>query len=169
MLSQEVSLGDCNDKVCDRTTMYFPLLNRYWDKVKITEIKNDLLSYCLMEGNCPAYAKVCFSKTTYRLYNLKNGTEVLPTAFFKKDETTQRKLDSIILNKLDYVPENMESIRMERQFYFEANKLFVFYDAYTIGGSEICSMELPYKEILKIADISGPIPVYFETKGGEKK
>lgn len=169
MLGQEVAFGDCNDKECDRTTMYFPQLSRYWDKVKITSIKNDLLSYCLTDGHCPIYSKLCSSKTQYRLYNLRNGSEVEIASLFKKDETTQHKLDSIILEKVDFTPEDPRTIRSERQFYFEENKLFVFYDWYTIGRAETYAFELFYKEIQDLIDPSGVLPVFFSDKILTKK
>jgi hypothetical protein len=161
MFSKEVSFGDCNDKVCDRATMYFPLLNRYWDKVVVTSIKNDLLSYYLFEGSCPNYTKVCFLKTRHHLYDLKNGSEIEPSSLFKKDQITQHKLDSIILTKLDFVPEDMEAIRFERQFYFDKNKLMVFYDTYTIGKKETFIVELTYKEIQSLINPAGVVAVFF--------
>lgn len=161
MFSKEVSFGDCDDKVCDRTTMYFPLLSRYWDKVVVTSIKNDLLSYYLFEGSCPTYTKVCFVKTRHCLYDLKTGSEIEPTSIFKKDAITQHKLDSIILNKLDFVPDDKEAVRFERQFYFEKNKLMVFYDAFTLGRKETYSFELTLDEINGLWNPAGPLPIFF--------
>lgn len=164
MFSKEVSFGDCDDKVCDRTTMYFPLLNKYWDKVVVTGIKNDLLSYYLFEGSCPTYTKVCFVKTRHHLYNLKSGSEIETATLFKTDVKTQQKLDSVILHKLDFVPEDMEAVRYERQFYFERDKLMVFYDTYTIGRKETYSFELSYKEIQGLINPSGPLNIFFSDK-----
>ena len=160
--SQEVAFGDCNDEKCDRTTMYFPQLTRYWDKVKITGIKNDLLSYCLTEGYCPVYSKLCSGKTQYHLYNLKTASEVEMSRLFKKDDVTQHKLDSIILEKLDFVPEDLGVVRNERQFYFEKDKLFVFYDWHTIGRSETYVFELSYREIQGLINPSGLLAVFFK-------
>jgi hypothetical protein len=164
MFSKEVSFGDCNDKVCDRSTMYFPMLNRYWDNVAITEIKNDLLSYYLHEGSCPTYTKVCFLKTRHHLYNLKTGSEIEASTLFRTDERTQHKLDSIILEKLDFIPEDMEAIRFERQFYFKKNKLMVFYDTYTIGKKDTYSLELPYADIQNLINPNGPLTAFFNEK-----
>jgi hypothetical protein len=169
MLSREVAIGDCNEKICDRTTMNFPLLRKYWDKSKIITIKNDLLSYCLMEGNCPTYAKMCFSKTSYHLFNLKTGMQVDAGTLFKKDAISRHKLDSIILSKLDFVPENMQMIPSERQFYLEGNKLYAFYDTYTIGGNETYSVELQKKDIQGLINPDGILPVFFNDKGKQNK
>lgn len=169
MLSQEVAFGDCNDKECDRTTLFFPQLSKYWDKVKITDIKNDLISYCLLEGHCPVYSKICSSKTTYRIYNMKNGEDIGMAGLFKKDETTQHALDSLIQQKLDFVPEDPKAVRNERQFYFEGDKLFVFYDRYTIGRTETYAFELPYAEIQGLLDPAGILPVFFKDKMLSKK
>jgi hypothetical protein len=164
MFSKEVSFGDCNDKVCDRSTMYFPMLNRYWDQVIVTSIKNDLLSYYLHEGSCPTYTKVCFMKTRHHLYNLRTGSDIEPTSLFRSDAKTQHKLDSIILQKLDFVPEDMEAVRYERQYYFEKNKLMAYYDSYTIGKKETYSFELPYKEIQAFINPNGPLVLFFNEK-----
>jgi hypothetical protein len=161
LFSKEVSFGDCNDKVCDRATMYFPLLSRYWDKVVITSIKNDLLSFYLYEGNCPTYTKVCFIKTRHYLYNLKTGTEIEANSLFKTDAKTQHSLDSVILHKLDFVPEDMDAVRYERQFYFEKGKLMVFYDNYSLGRKDIYAFELSYEEIKKLMNPSGPLKTFF--------
>jgi hypothetical protein len=169
MFSKEVSFGDCNDKVCDRATMYFPLLNRYWDKVVVTSIKNNLLSYYLFEGSCPTYTKVCFVKTRHHVYDLTTGLEIEPNSLFKADAITQHKLDSIILHKLDFVPEDMEAVRFERQIYFEKNKLMVFYDNYTIGRKETFKLELTYKEIQSLINPTGAVAAFFkETKNTVK-
>lgn len=162
MFSKEVSFGDCDDESCDRSTMYFPLLNRYWDKVVVTSIKNDLLSYYLFEGSCPTYTKVCFVKTRHHLYDLKMGSEIEPTSLFKQDAQTQQKLDSLILNKLDFVPEDKDAVRYERQFYFEKNKLMVFFDTYTLGKKDTYSIELTYKEVLSLINPTGPLSVFFK-------
>lgn len=164
MFSREVSFGDCDDKVCDRTTMYFPLLNRYWDKVVATSIRNDLLSYYVLEGSCPAYTKVCFVQTRHHIYDLKFGSEIEPGTLFKKDAATIQKLDSLILHKLDFVPEDMEAVRYERQFYFDKNKLMVFFDNYTLGKKETYSLELSYADVKGLLSPSGPLPVFFEQK-----
>lgn len=164
MFSKEVSFGDCNDKVCDRTTMYFPMLNRYWDNVVITEIKNDLLSYYLHEGSCPTYTKVCFLKTRHHLYNLKAGIELESSSFFRPGEKTQQKLDSIVLGKLDFTPEDMDALRYERQFYLEKGKLMAFYDTYTIGKKDTFSIELPHKDIQSLINPNGPLAVFFNEK-----
>lgn len=161
LFSTEVAFGDCNEKVCDKTTMYFPLLSKYWDKVRVTGIKNDLVSYCMTEGHCPVNSKYCSGKTMYYFYNVKYGSEVAMISLFKKEETTQHKLDSIILDKLDFVPEDLNAIRNERQFYFEGDKLFVFYDWYTIGKSNTYSAELQYKEIHDLINPVGILPVFF--------
>jgi hypothetical protein len=164
MFSREVSFGDCNDKVCDRTTMYFPLLSRYWDKVVVTSIKNDILSYYLYEGNCPTYTKVCFIKTRHYLYDLKMGSEIEPSALFKKDIKSQQKLDSLILHKLDFVPEDMDAVRYERQFYFEKDKLMVFYDSYALGRKDIYAMELTQEEVRDLINPNGAIAAFFRMK-----
>lgn len=169
MFSKEVSFGDCDDESCDRTTMYFPLLNRYWDKVVITDIKNDLLSYYLFEGSCPTYTKVCFVKTRHKLYDLKMGAEIEPSSLFKMDAQTQHKLDSIILQKLDFVPEDKDAVRYERQFYFEKSKLMVFYDTYTLGRKETHAFELLLAEVRGLWNPSGPLPVFFSEIKQTKK
>lgn len=164
MFSKEVSFGDCNDEVCDRTTMYFPQLTRYWDQVVVTGIRNGLLSYYIYEGSCPTYAKVCFATTKHAMYNLSTGLDIAPQSLFRTDVRSQHILDSIILQKLDFVPEDMEAIRTERQFYFEKNKLMVFYDNYTISKKERHSYELTYKEISPIINPIGPLPAFFDIK-----
>lgn len=169
MLSQEIAFGDCNDKECDRTSIYFPQLSRFWDKVKITGIRNDLLSYCLMEGHCPVYSKLCSGKIQYRLFNLKSGLDIEMSSLFKKEESTQKKLDSLILAKLHFIPEDIGAIRSERQFYFEAGKLFVFYDWYTIGRMETYVFELPYAEIQNLINPSGVLSVFFKDISLSKK
>ncbi len=169
MLSREVALGDCNEKICDRSTMHFPLLNRYWDKVKIVSIKNDLLSYGLMEGSCPTYAKICFSKTTYHIYNLKTGMEVENTSLFRRDTRTLHQLDSVIASKLDFVPENPEMILSGCQFYLEGNNLFAFYDNYTLEGNKTFTVELQKKDILNLINPNSVLSVYFSEKKAGKK
>jgi hypothetical protein len=164
MFSQEVSFGDCNDKVCDRTTMYFPLLNRYWDKVVVTSIRNDLLSYYLFEGSCPTYTKVCMVKTRYHLYDLRSGEEIEMASLFGKEEKVQHKLDSLILQKLDFVPEDLDAVRFERQFFFDKNKLMVFFDAYTLGKKNTISFELTQKELAGLMNPAGPLPLFFSDK-----
>lgn len=169
MFSKEVSFGDCDDKVCDRSAMYFPLLSRYWDKVVVTSIKNDLLSYYLFEGSCPTYTKVCFLKTRHYLYNLNTGQEIDPTSLFKTDVKTQHKLDSIVLDKLDFVPDDKEAVRFERQFYFDKDKLMVFYDNYTLGRKETYSFDLPYSSLKDLINPAGPLVAFFSEKKPAQK
>lgn len=169
MLSQEVAFGDCNDKECDRTTMHFPQLSKYWDKVKITGIKYDLLSYGLLEGHCPVYSKLCSSKIRYYLYDMKSASEIETSTLFKKDENTQHKLDSIVLEKLDFVPEDINAVRSERQFYFEGEKLFIFYDSFTLRGSKTYSFELHYEEVKNLINPSGKLSIFFKDNILSKK
>lgn len=169
MLSQEVAFGDCDEKECDRTTMYFPQLSRYWDKVKVTGIKNDLLSYCLMEGHCPVYSKLCSGKIKYNLFNLKSYSEIEMSSLFKNEERIQKKLDSLILEKLDFMPEDIGAIRSERQFYFDKEKLFVFYDQYTIGRTETYTLELSFEEIQTMINPLGDLSIFFKERFISKK
>jgi len=98
------------------------------------------------------------------LYNLKSGSEIEVNTLFKTDVKTQHKLDSVILHKLDFVPEDMGAVRYERQFYFEKNKLMVFYDTYTIGRKETYSFELSYKEVQDLLNPAGPLALFFIEK-----
>jgi len=161
-LSNQVSFGDCDiDKECDENYRWYPRMEFYWNKVEITCIHNDLLSFQIIEGGQPYGYDRKFSDIRCFFYDLKTGYDIDTRAFFKEDDESQQQLEQILISRLGFVPEE-EPLRTMRQYYFDCKQLIVLYDRYTIGEDQIYHIPLVYDDIKDLINPSGFLAGYFD-------
>lgn len=144
-----VSIGDCAEE--DECTYYssipYPEYQKHWNRVVVTGLSENLISYYYQEGGCTYDEPFCFDNVTYKVYDLKQDKECDNLIHFKQDEASAQALRDLIVKKLGFTPHYLESIDFARQYGFDADGIIIYYGEYTLAERESYTLRFKWDEI----------------------
>ncbi len=157
--SEHASFGDCDlDEGCYENEQWYPRMQFYWNKVEITAITHDLLSFQTSEQMKPHRNQKSFGQIDCYFMDLKTGAEIVAGELLKSD--ARPALDELIIWKLGFEPEQ-EPFQTMRQYYLEGHHLIVLYDRYTLADDKVYRIAMNYKEIKDWLIPQGYLANYF--------
>ncbi len=144
-----VAIGDCaeEDECTYFGAMIYPEYFKYWNRVKVMGIRNNVVSYFYQEGGCTYDEPYCYDNVTFNLYDLNTNSEVDERNIFRSDKKSQEGLHNAIIAKLGFTPQYEQAVDFARQVGFDSEGVIIYYSEFTLGERESYTLRFTLDEI----------------------
>lgn len=158
MFSKLISIGDCHDLECEpEYAKRFPEHQLYWNTVRIKCIQNNAISYIIKKGGCMMDEPFCHEEYQHFFYDLTEDQILDETSYFKQDSVSKKKLNELIISKLDFVPDDISILQRTWKIDFDCKRLSIFYECDTINGFNQYLIYLSLQEVKLLVNPQGPL------------
>lgn len=146
-----------DDKNCDMPPLKFGPVRAKFSLAMIHHIKNDLLSYMVTEGECLENQNTCTRNVRFHMRDLRTGNEIESHSVFRKDGDSQDAVMWLVVQQLDVIPPEPESILQNVQIFFDSKFIYFYYEKDAIENDERITLGFAYDVLSPYLDRKSPL------------